>query len=177
MFLCYNLIIIWYIQKISKSQKLYQSKSMAKGVLSPPPTTVYCERFTLTAQTAFYIKCPLLASIEKKCSILGTKQGRNGIVAAAWIFICVNVNKLCLCGPLYTLYSLVVYIGWLHLACLLSYPRNENAGNSSQKRHIFVRKSHQICSNSMKRFLVTRVHPSGELTFHSWPAISLFFCF
>ena len=36
--------IIWsfYVQKISKSPKLYQSKSMDKGVLSPPPTTVHC---------------------------------------------------------------------------------------------------------------------------------------
>ena len=36
--------IIWsfYIQKIPKSSKLNQSKSMAKGVLSPPPTTVPC---------------------------------------------------------------------------------------------------------------------------------------
>ena len=40
---CFN-AVIWslYIQKIPKSPKLYQSKSMAKGVLSSPPTTVPC---------------------------------------------------------------------------------------------------------------------------------------
>ena len=38
---CSNAIILsLYIEKILKKQKLYQSKSMAEGVLSPPPTTV-----------------------------------------------------------------------------------------------------------------------------------------
>ena len=46
---------MYYIQKISKSSKLYQSKSIAKGVLSPPPTTVHC--ISVKYLGCFSVKC------------------------------------------------------------------------------------------------------------------------